>query len=152
MLWELTLLRGSRRPSGGLPVPASLFADPVPDGTDDAATATASSGQISCAGFLLVACLVAITMICREAIQGATKSFYCSADGQHVDASSPAPLGCAIPLAAAAILCNLAVVGGLVCVGRFAWQSGGATDRDVELQRASLIADLRIWRSFSAKA
>ena len=91
-------------------------------------------------------------MICREAIQGATKSFYCSTDGQHVDDDSPAPLGCAIPLATAAILCNLAVVGGLVCVGRFAWQSGGAANGDVELQRASLIADLRVWRSFSAKA
>jgi len=145
---------GSARPTGvQFPNTDRLFADPA---ADETTTPTDNGrglpGQVSCAGFLLVACLVAITMICREAIQGATKSFYCSTDGQHVDANSPAPLGCAIPLATAAILCNLAVVGGLVCVGRFAWRSGGLADGEVaELRRASFIADLQVWRSMSAK-
>ncbi|CAE7233854.1 ATL7 [Symbiodinium natans] len=139
-------LSGARAPAAQPAQP--LLAEP-PEGGD----AEARRAQVSCAGFLLVACLVAITMICREAIQGATKSFYCSADGQHVDSKSPAPLGCVIPLATAALLCNLAVIGGLFCVGRFAWQSGGAaSDGDVtELRRASLIADLQVWRGFSAK-
>eukprot|EP00434_Breviolum_minutum_P033291 symbB.v1.2.029455.t1/scaffold3157.1/size62199/1 len=62
-------------------------------------------GQCACAVLLCVACFGAIVMILREAIQGATKSFYCSADGQE-PTDSPAPLACAVPLASAAILCN----------------------------------------------
>eukprot|EP00435_Cladocopium_sp_Y103_P028133 s894_g7.t1 len=95
-------------------------------------------------------------MILREAIQGATKSFYCSADGQTPEAS-PAPMACAVPLALAAILCNLTVVVGLLCVLRFAWlagrtvQEGPASLTQMQRNRAKLQKDLTKWRSVSAK-
>lgn len=114
-------------------------------------------GQCACAVLLCVACFGAIVMILREAIQGATKSFYCSADGQE-PTDSPAPLACAVPLASAAILCNLTVVVGLLCVLRFAWQSGRnmqdgpASLTQLQHYRSKLQKDLNKWRGFSAKA
>ena len=129
----------------------------------DLVNATTSSersravSQCACAVLLCLACFGAIVMILREAIQGATKSFYCSADGQTPEAS-PAPTACAVPLALAEILCNLTVVVGLLYVLRFAWlagrtiQEGPASLTQMQRNRAKLQKDLTKWRSVSAKA
>eukprot|EP00438_Fugacium_kawagutii_P028559 Skav227725 [mRNA] locus=scaffold802:146379:147937:+ [translate_table: standard] len=127
----------------------------------EAAERTRMISRFVCSVLLCVACFGAIVMILREAIQGATKSFYCSSDGQEPDIASPAPLACAVPLALAAVLCNLSVVVGLLCVSRFAWLSGRslqcladgpASMTHLQQLRSKLQKDLNKWRRFSAKA
>ena len=115
------------------------------------------TSQCACALLLCIACFGAISMILREAFSGAAKSFYCSPDGTH-PVAYPAPLTCAVPLSLAAVLCNLAVVGGLLCILRFAWLSGRNIAGDgpsslaqLQRHRAKLQKDLTLWRRWSAK-
>ena len=146
-------------PPSVVPQDSDNSSEDAGSGVQDAAERARMMGcQCACAIVLWLACLGAIMMILREAAQGVTKSFYCSTDGQKEDLASPAPLQCAIPLASAATLCNMTVVGGLLVVGRFAWQAGRIMQDGpvplIQLQqhRSRLQSDLSIWQKFSAKA
>lgn len=103
--------------------------------------------QASCAFVLVLCCCGSATMILSEAVQGVQRSFFCHL-GKH---ERRAPLYCALPLAAAALLCNLAVVVGLGFIGHFACRAGmRALQGSVwhpEDQRAMLRANLKIWRT-----
>ncbi|CAJ1381028.1 unnamed protein product [Effrenium voratum] len=145
-------------PPSVVPQDSDNSSEDAGSGVQDAAERARMMGcQCACAIVLWLACLGAIMMILREAAQGVTKSFYCSTDGQKEDLASPAPLQCAIPLASAATLCNMTVVGGLLVVGRFAWQAGRIMQDGpvplIQLQqhRSRLQSDLSIWQKFSAK-
>jgi len=112
------------------------------------------AGQTACSAILLGSCFLAAGLIFSEATQGARRSLYCRI-GPH---RRLAPVACVIPLSTAAVLCNAAVVAGLLCVARFAWRSGNLStvgiegfNAEVERQRMVLQADLRRWRCLSSK-
>lgn len=109
-------------------------------------------GEAACSAVLLFSCFLATALILSEAAQGIRRSLYCRLGVRK----RLAPMACVVPLTTAAVLCNAAVVAGLLCVARFAWRSGslgaaGSSWAEMERQRQALRSDLRTWRGASAK-
>eukprot|EP00927_Polykrikos_kofoidii_P051642 TRINITY_DN45436_c0_g1_i1.p1 TRINITY_DN45436_c0_g1~~TRINITY_DN45436_c0_g1_i1.p1 ORF type:complete len:511 (+),score=44.80 TRINITY_DN45436_c0_g1_i1:56-1534(+) len=98
---------------------------------------------------LLISCVAASVLICSEAVTGIRKSVWCSIG------KARAPLVCAVTMDSACIMCFMAVLAGLACVVRFAWNSRnagfGGVLITVEQQRSALISNLKVWRGWSAK-
>lgn len=123
----------------------------VENGVRDFRPPPSALGHAVCSAILLGSCLLAMSLIVSEAFQGVRRSVFCKL-GPH---RRLAPVSCVVPLAGAAVLCNSAVAVGLGFVARFALHSGsagaGASLMVMERQRDVLQADLRRWRTVSAK-
>lgn len=106
--------------------------------------------QVLCAFVLMLSCCASAGLILSEAVQGVRRSFYCSLGKDE----RLAPAYCVVPLASAAVLCHLAVVAGLGCIGHFAWlacsQSCSRTWHPEE-QRTRLRNSLKVWQNYVHK-